>query len=98
MAKLAQKLPLEQMQPKWAAQLNPLLDNQLTQGQLLSNITLNVGITSIKHGLSRPLVGWLIVGLNAAATIYDGQTTNLMPDKTLVLNSNVAAIISLWVF
>ena len=98
MANLAQRLTLTQMQQQWASQLNPLLSNQLTQGLLLHNVALINGTTVVNHKLGRPLVGWLIVGINAAATIYDSQATNPTPQLTLILNSNAKATVNLWVF
>jgi hypothetical protein len=98
MAQLAQRLTLTQMQQQWASQLNPVLSNELLQGQLLQNQALNNGVTVINHKLGRPLVGWFIVGINAAATVYDSQATNQTPALTLVLNSNAAATVNLWVF
>lgn len=95
---LPQRLTLTQTQQQWAAILNPLISSQLTQGLLLQNQALNDGVTVINHKLGRPLVGYIIVGINAAATIYDSQATNQTPALTLVLNSNAAATANIWVF
>jgi len=98
MAELAQKLTLPQMQTKWASQLNPLLSKEITKGQLLQDIVLINGKTVVNHKLGRPLIGYWVVLKNAAAEIYDSQDTNQMPQLTLVLNSNAAVTVSLWVF
>lgn len=98
MALLAQKLPLDQMQTKWAAAINPVLSNALIDGQLLEGIKLVNGVTVINHGLGRKLQGWFIVGINAAATVFDNQATNQMPQLTLSLTSNAACTVSLWCF
>lgn len=95
---LPQKLPLDLMQTKWATELNPLIANPLTQGQLLTGQVLINGVTVVNHGLGRKLQGWFIVGINAAATVYDTQATNQMPQLTLNLTSNAAATVSIWVF
>jgi hypothetical protein len=92
------RLTLNQMQQQWASILNPLLSKQVTQGQLLQNIALNSGSTSVNHLLGRPLVGWFIVGINAAATVYDSQAGNPTPALTLILNSNAACTCNIWVF
>lgn len=83
------------MQTSWAQQLNPLIKNQLTQGLLLSNISLINGVTVINHLLSRTQIGFIITDINAAATIYRSQALNA---KTLTLTSNANCVISLWVF
>ncbi len=95
---LPQKLDLPQMQVKWATQIDPLISNPLTQGQLLQNVPLINGITVVNHKLGRKLIGWFIVGINAAATVYDSQASNQMQDLTLVLNSNAVTTVNLWVF
>lgn len=86
------------MQTKWASQLNPLLSKEITKGQLLQDIVLINGKTVVNHKLGRPLIGYWVVLKNAAAEIYDSQDTNQMPQLTLVLNSNAAVTVSLWVF
>jgi hypothetical protein len=89
---------MDQMQTKWASQLNPVLRNALINGQLLPDVSLINGITVVNHLLGRKLQGWLIVGINGAATVYDSQATNQTPQLTLVLNSNAAVSCNLWVF
>lgn len=95
---LAQRLTLIQMQNQWASQINPVLANPLVNGQLLTNQVLKAGTTAINHGLGRKLQGWFLVGINGAATIYDNQANNQMPQLTLSLISNVAVTASIWVF
>jgi len=97
-ATLPQRLLLPQMQQQWAAQLNPLLSNTVINGQLLTGIALNNGVTVINHGLGRKLQGWFLVGINGAATIYDNQDPNPSPQLTLSLTSSASVIVSLWVF
>lgn len=92
---LPQKLDWSLAQTQWAQQLNPLIKNQLTQGILLSNISLINGVTVINHLLGRNQIGFIITDINAAATIFRSQALN---SKTLTLTSNAACIISLWVF
>ena len=72
------------MQTTWAQQLDPLIASPLTNGQLLTTIALGSGTTVVNHKLGRKLVGWMIVGINGAATVYDKQATNQMPQLTLV--------------
>jgi hypothetical protein len=92
------QLPWDQAQTKWKSQIDPVLVNPLLQGQLLSQVSLINGTTVVNHKLGRNLVGWFVVGINAAATIYDSQTMNQTPQTTLVLVSNAACTVNLWVF
>lgn len=86
------------MQTQWSTQLNPLLDNPINNNNLLTNVPLSTGDNTINHLLNRKLVGWIIVGINAAATIYDKQATNQMANLTLVLNASAPCTVNLLVF
>lgn len=88
----------QMMQSQWSAALTPVLQSPIVNGRLITGQALINGATTINHRLDRKLQGWIIVGNNAAATIYDSQLTNTMPDKTLILNSNAACVVSVWVF
>ena len=95
---LPQKLDLAKMQTTWAQQLNPVIYNELLQGQLLTNISLINGNNVVNHKLGRKLIGWFIVGINAPATIYDTQSTNQSPQLTLDLVSSADCLCNMWVF
>lgn len=98
MANLPQKLPLDQMQTRWASQLNPVVSNPIVNGLLLPNIKLTNGSNAINHMLGQKLQGWFLVGINGVASIYDNQANNQHPELTLALVSNADVTISLWVF
>jgi hypothetical protein len=98
MSNLPQQQTFPQLQTKWASILNPVVSNLLVQGHILQNIDLIDGTTVVNHGLGRKLLGWFIVGINGAATVYDSQASNQMPELTLTLISNTAVTVSLWVF
>jgi hypothetical protein len=97
MANLPQKLSLDQMQTKWASQLNPVLANLLVNGQLLANQTLIDGSTAINHKLGRTPNGWFLVSPQAAATVYQAAYQP-QPTLTLTLVSSAALTTDLWVF
>jgi hypothetical protein len=86
------------LQTKWSALLNQLLINPSLQSSILTDVSLVIGPNVINHLLGRKLIGWRIIGINAAATIYDGQDTNLIPKLTLVLVSNAVCKVNLEVF
>ena len=59
--------------------------------------------TDIKHGLGRPVVGWLVVRQRGEPSVFDEQDDNPTPGKTLRLNAKQAGVqqpvtIDLWVF
>lgn len=84
--------------PQWSTQLSDLLQNPLVNGSLLKDVALSNGTTAVNHKLGRALQGWIITRVNGAATIYDSQTTNNTPNLTLLLVSNAAVTVSLYVF
>lgn len=92
---LPQKLPYEMMITRWASILNPLLKNQLSQGQLISNISLNAGVNVINHLLGRTQIGFIITDIDAAAQIYRSAPLN---NLTLSLTSDNPCTVSLWCF
>ena len=95
---LSTKLPWDLAQPKWAATLNPVLANPLLGGQLLDPQTLVLGDNTINHKLGRKLKGYFVVLNSAAATFYDKQAGNQMPQFTLVLNASAPTTVTLYVF
>lgn len=95
---LSSNLPWELANSKWAATLNPILQNPILQGRLINNIKLVTGSNTINHGLQRRLRGWIVVMNSDAETFYDSQEDNQMTDLTLILNSTGPTTISLYVF
>ncbi len=83
------------LQQKWAPKINPVLDNQLVQGELIQKVSLAVGANTFNHYLGRQMTGWLIVDQNALATIYRSQPLN---SQTLTLTSSAIVTVALWVF
>ena len=79
----------------WATQLDPLIKNPLTQGRLVSNISIKPGVNVINTLLSRKQQGYIITDQDSAAKIYRSAALN---DKTLTLTSDISSTISLWVF
>lgn len=98
MNRLPQQLPVDQLQSKWAAVLNPVIACPLINGLLLENVALEIGANVVNHRLGRKLTGWIIVRQNAAANIYDMQEFNQMPQLTLNLTTDADTTVSMWVF
>lgn len=84
------------MQKSWSSQLNPILANPLMQGAILSDIQLvaNVPLT-INHYLGRQMLGYVDIGKNADATVWNTLPLN---SQTLTLEADANVTISLWVF
>lgn len=90
---------LSMLQTAWASVLNPLADSPLAKSIILTEIDLVSGDNIINHKLGRKLQGWWVVRMqDAFVQLYDKQSTNLMQDKTLILNSSGSSTINLVVF
>lgn len=98
MNKLPQQLPIEQLQPKWASIINPMLANPSLNSLILKDIQLQVGSNSINHRLGRDLQGWRVIRKRGSADIYDTQDDNQIPQLTLSLVSDTVITIDLEVF
>lgn len=96
-AKLPQKLPMDQMQTRWASQLNPVLSNLLIQGQLLKNQVLANGPNQINHELGRAPQGWFIVSPQGPARVSQAAY-QVSPALILTLNSDAIVVTDIWVF
>lgn len=92
---LSPKLPWELANPKWAAELNPVLANPMTNMKIISDVVLINGSTAINHGLQQVQQGWIIVDQQGAASIYRSQPLNSL---TLTLTSSAAVTVSIGVF
>lgn len=78
--------------------MEPLLNNPLSSGILLQNVLLNAGDNAVNHQLGRRLAGWFITRKRNAAVILDKQDANSFPALTLTLNSDIGAMVDLYVF
>ena len=89
------RLPYEQMQQKWASEINPVLNLPLVQGVQLTEVPLSTGVNVINHKLSRTQQGFVITDIQGAAQIYRSQPFN---NLTLTLTSDADIVISMWVY
>lgn len=87
-----------QLVVRWKAILDPIIAIPANQSLILSGIKLVNGTNVINHTLARNLVGWIIIGINGVAEIYDTQASNQNPSQTLILISNAAVTVNLEVF
>lgn len=95
MARLPRQLPIEQLQAKWASQIDPLLARPTNNGSLLTGIKLITGVNVINHKLGRIMQGWIITDIDAAITAYRSAPLN---NLTLTLTCSGPATASIEVF
>jgi hypothetical protein len=76
-------------------QNNPLLDDP----SIVKDIKFVSGVdTVINHKQASPVVGFIVVNLNAPAIIYKSNTNNIAPSVHIILKSNLDCIASILFF
>ena len=87
---------LREIQDRLESHLLPYRHCDLVDGVLLTDQELSRAATNyVAHGLGRTPQGWIIVRINAAATVYEAQDPD---DRYLYLTTSADATVSLWVF
>lgn len=89
---------LSQLQTQWAKLINPVVNNPTSNSLILSNVLLVSGDNVIDHKLGRELIGWEVVRIRSAASLYDTQDTNQYPELTLALHASAPVSVDLLVF
>jgi hypothetical protein len=95
MAQLPTKLQPDMQTTKWKSIIDPLLKNPLNDVSIINDVNLKFGANKIAHKLGKKPQGWIILDINAAATIYRSEPFD---DLFLTLYSNAVTTISLGVF
>lgn len=86
---------INQLQQSISQAVNPVLQNPISQGSLVTNQSLSSGNNQVPHGLGRQAQGRAIVYQSAASNIYDYQKPD---NKFFYLNASAAVTVSLYVF
>lgn len=89
---------VNQLQSNINNSLAPLLNNPVLMGSILTSQALGIGSNTIVHKLNRQLQGWFIVRQRALANIYDTQDSNASPATYLLLTSDAAVTVDIYVF
>lgn len=89
---------INQLQQNLSTALTPVLQNPIVNGIILKDVTLASGDNTINTGLGRKLQGWFLTRVNASTSVFDKQSTNTMPELTLILNSSAGALVDVYVF
>jgi hypothetical protein len=79
--------------------LKPVLDAQILDGTLLTNISLVSGTTNlVEHKLGREPLGYLVTSVDTNCNVWSSQATNIFKTRTLALETSSNCKVSLWVF
>lgn len=83
------------LQTTWSALIDPIIGRAQNKANIISNVSLNNGVTVVNHLLGRKMQGWYLADIQGAATIYRSQPLN---DQTLTLTSSAAVTVNIGVF
>lgn len=95
---VTQDKDLNSFQTQLQTSMQPILANPINYGVQLKSVSLINGQTTVPTTINRALQGWFLTRIRAQATIWDSQDTNTNPNQSLILNSNAAVVVDLWVY
>lgn len=74
--------------------LQQLSSLDILNGHQINDIDLETGNNNVAHGLDGKLSGWIVVGVDAAQSIYEVSKDV----RFLVLNASGPVTVNLWVY
>ena len=90
---------VQNLQYRLEETLRPVTDSSIIDGRVIEDITLASGTTSkIAHKLGRKLIGWVVVGKNAAQHVYDVNSGKTDLDTYIYLTAGGTVTVNIWVF
>ena len=90
---------VQNLQYRLEETLRPVTDSSIIGGRIIEDITLASGTTSkIAHKLGRKLIGWAVVGKNAAQHVYDVNSGKTDLDTYIHLTAGGTVTVNIWVF
>lgn len=90
---------MREMQYRLEETLRPVTDSSIVDGLLIEDIDLASGTTKkIAHKLGRNMIGWIVVGRNAAQHVYDANAGKSDLDQFLYLTAGGTVTVNVWVF
>ena len=90
---------MREMQYRLEETLRPVTDSSIVDGRLIEDVSLASGTTSkIAHRLGRSIIGWIVVGKNAAQHVYDENSGKSDLGTYLHLTASGTVTVNVWVF
>ena len=90
---------VRELQYRLEETFKPLTDSSIVDGRLIENVSLASGSTvKVAHKLGRSIVGYIVVGKNAAQHVYDENLNKLDLDTFLHLTASGTVTVNVWVF
>lgn len=87
---------VERLADSVSKSLDSIVKSEIIAGDILENIELSTTPTRVSHKLGRKPLGFIVIRINANATVYE----SLEPRQDLFLNLTATAdvTVSLWIF
>jgi hypothetical protein len=85
------------IQDNLANAIDSIISNPITDSIILRDVSLSSGLNKIDHKMNRTLLGWVIVRINAAATVFE-NLANPLPDKRIWLDASANCKVDLLLF
>ena len=90
---------MRELQYRLEETLRPVTDSSLVDGVLIKDISLASGTTTkVAHKLGRSVIGWIVVGRNAAQHVYDVNSGKTDLDTYIHLTAGGTVTVNVWVF
>ena len=90
---------IQNLQYRLEETLRPVTSSSVIDGNLIEDISLASGTTSkIAHKLGRKLIGWIIVGKDAAQHVYVVNSGKTDLDTYIHLTAGGTVTVNIWVF
>lgn len=78
--------------------LDPLSSNQFLDSILLDEVALTTSFQNIPHKLGRKYVGWVVVGKDADARVWNDTAANTEAESFVRLRASASVNVRLYVF
>ena len=78
----------------WSADVT---DSEFLSGNFV-NSTLSASDTLVVHGLGRKYVGWCVVDIDSAASVYRSATQNKRPEQQIILKASAPCNVKLYIY
>lgn len=90
---------LREVQYRLQETLRPITDSSILDGVFLKDIDLASGTTTkVPHKMGRSIIGWIVVGKNAAQHVYDVNSGKADLDTYIHLTAGGTVTVNIWVF
>lgn len=89
---------LDKVQSNISDYVQPLTNNPMLDGLILTEVDVSTSSTIVNHGLGRDIRGWFIVNKDSNINVWAVSSEQSFPGTQLVLTASGTGIVSIYVF